>query len=95
LYIRNGLAAAIAPAKMDSSLDLTKGILGFAAPLMGCGGMVEMNKIPSKINCCLLYALQYHDHDRCFNERKGWLIGDIGDIGDAQNDVSNREIEKI
>jgi hypothetical protein len=47
------------------------------------------------MNCGLLYALQYHDLDRCFNERKGWLIGDIGDVSDAQNDASNREIEKI
>jgi hypothetical protein len=94
VYIRNGLAAAIAPAKTDSSLDLTKGILGFAAPLMGCGGMVEMNKIRSKMNCGLLYALQYHDLDRCFNERKGWLIGDIGDLSDGQNDTPPTEIGK-
>ena len=45
--IRNGLAAGIAAAKTGSPLDLTKGILGFAAPLTGCGGIIDMNKIPT------------------------------------------------
>jgi hypothetical protein len=45
--IRNGLAAGIAATKVGLPLNLTKGILGFVAPLTGCGGIVDMNKIPT------------------------------------------------
>ncbi|MGB7957150.1 MAG: hypothetical protein WCF23_24510 [Candidatus Nitrosopolaris sp.] len=59
----------------------------FAAPLTGCGGRVDS----------LFYALQYHDLDRRSNKMKGfvgWLVGDLGDVSDGQNDTLKQKRKK-
>jgi hypothetical protein len=43
--IRNGLAAGIAATKVGLPFNLTKSILGGLAGPLGCGGIIDMNKI--------------------------------------------------
>ena len=56
--INNGLAAGALAGKLGISPDVAKNILGRLASLTGCGGIVDMNKLPaSQISQMLQQAL--------------------------------------
>jgi hypothetical protein len=46
--IRNGIAAAVAAKQNNIPLGLLKGVLDFAAPLTGCGGIVNLDTIQNE-----------------------------------------------
>jgi hypothetical protein len=45
--INNGLAAGVLAVNLGISPDVARSLLGLAAGLTGCGGIVDMNKLPA------------------------------------------------